>query len=353
MAGASSLLLAAATASAADVEMGKAKLSFYGELDVYAGSLENPGSEESVLKLDSGGLNTSYAGASGSMPLTDSLTAVAALEMFLRPSEGDNGRFSGDAFFARAAYVGLAGDFGQVTFGRNTAPYYLPNVFFNSFGGGFAFSPTILHTFSGGLFGPIAGDTGWSNSISYSTPVFGGLKGNVVYAFGEQAGESGDGKAGFNLFYNTGGFAMTLAGYQVDAGALAATTGGSPGSLGNLSGLGDFEDQMALMLGASYDFGAAKLFGQYQMMETSLSGGDADIDTITTGLRVPTPSGAVKLAVALSDFGGDMDDERTTASLGYDHYFGSNFDLYSVAMHDEIDSLDSGMTVAVGARFRW
>jgi predicted porin len=57
------------------------------------------------------------------------------------------GRFPNDNFFARVANAGLAGDFGKVTAGRNTSPYYLPNVFFNSFGGSFGFSPTMLHTF--------------------------------------------------------------------------------------------------------------------------------------------------------------------------------------------------------------
>lgn len=63
-------------------------------------------------------------------------------------------------------------------------------------------------------------------------------------------------------------------------------------------------------------------------------------DTFTASVRVPTPSGTVKLAYAMSDFGGDMDDERTTATIGYDHYFGGNFDLYTAVMHDEIDSFD-------------
>ncbi|WP_339801460.1 porin [uncultured Marinobacter sp.] len=353
--GASALLLASAGTSAVEMEMGKAKLSFYGELDVWAGSVENPGSADSTLKLDSGGMNTSFAGMSGTMPLMDGLTGVAALEMFLRPDVGDNGRFNGDTFFARSAYVGLQGKYGKVTAGRNTAPYYLPNVFFNSFGGSFAFSPTILHTYSGGLFGPVAGDSGWSNSIAYYSPSVNGLRGSVVYAFGEQPGESGDNKMGFHLLYNTGGFGMTLSGYQVDAGAATApnANGGGLGPLGSFSGLGVLEDQMAMMFGASYDFGAAKIFGQYQYMETELTGGDADIDTFTAGVRVPTPSGAVKVAYGMSDFGDDMDDERNTTTVGYDHYFGGNFDLYAAVMHDEIKSLESSMTYGVGARFRW
>lgn len=353
--GASVLCLASAGAQAVEMEMGKAKLSFYGELDVWAGSVENPGSADSTLKLDSGGMNTSFAGMSGTMPLMDGLTAVAALEMFLRPDVGDNGRFNGDTFFARSAFVGLEGQYGRITAGRNTAPYYLPNVFFNSFGGSFAFSPTILHSYSGGLFGPVAGDSGWSNSLAYYSPSMNGFRGSLVYAFGEQPGESGDNKLGFNLFYNTGGFGMTLSGYQVDAGAATApnANGGGLGPLGGFSGLGTVTEQSALMLGLSYDFSVAKVFGQYQIMDTELTGGDAGIDTYTAGVRVPTPSGAVKVAYAFSDYGDDMDDERSTATVGYDHYFGGNFDLYAAVMYDEIKSLETGMTYGVGARFRW
>lgn len=358
---AGALMLASAGTSAVEMELGKARLSFYGELDVWAGRVESklPG-QDSSLKLDSGGMNTSFAGFSGNMPLTEGLAAVAALEMFLRPDSAQEGRYDGDRFFARSAYVGVEGRYGRLTAGRNTSPYYLPVVFSNAFAGSFVFSPSILHSFQDGNFGPIAGDSGWSNSIAYYSPSYEGLRGSLVYGFGENAGESGENKIGFNLFYNRNAFELTLAGYRFNL--EDGSTGYMTDEQGPLSddyflnfdlGLGAVETQQALLLGGSYDFGVARVFGQYQTLDTELTNGDATADTYTAGVRVPTRSGAIKLAYAFSDFGDDMDDERTTATLGYDHYFGNNFDLYAAVMHDEIKSLESGLTYGVGARFRW
>jgi hypothetical protein len=55
---------------------------------------------------------------------------------------------------------------------------------------------------------------------------------------------------------------------------------------------------------------------------------------------VPTLFTLLVSRQGMTDFGGDMDDERTTATIGFDHYFGGNFDLYTAVMHDEIDSFD-------------
>ena len=39
--------------------------------------------------------------------------------------------------------------------------------------------------------GSLAADTGWSNSLRYTTPEINGLKANLHYQFGESAGRTG------------------------------------------------------------------------------------------------------------------------------------------------------------------
>lgn len=351
--GASALMLLSAGAAAVEAEIGKATVSFNGLVDVWAGSSEAPGSSDSTAVLGANGMTTSFLAIGASVPLTDSLTGIAAAEMFFQPDTGDYGRYDDDELFARNAYVGLAGDFGTVTGGRNTSPYFLPTVFFNPFGGSFAFSPAILHTFQGGNYGPLTGDSGWSNSVSYTTPTFSGITANLTYGFGEQQGEAGENKIGGNVIYRNGNFGATLAAHRVDGGAYGEGEAG-PLDDSHFSGfgtLGTVDSQTAALLGTSYDFGVVKLFGQYQVIDTELTLGDVDIDTYQLGVSVPAGNGKVLASYGYSDFSKDLDDERTTMTVGYDYVFNNFFDIYTVAMRDEIDSLDDGFTYGVGARF--
>ena len=131
----------------------------------------------SALKVDSGGMSTSFWGVKGSEDLGGGLKAVFALEAFVSNDVGNAGRFPGDNFFARNAFLGLEGGFGKVTLGRNTTPYFVSTLLVNPFGDSFAFSPEILRTFAGR--GYVIGDTGWGNSIAYSGS-FGGVGVNAI-----------------------------------------------------------------------------------------------------------------------------------------------------------------------------
>ena len=66
---------------------------------------------------------------------------------------------------------------------------------FNPLIDSYTFSPMIFHTYFGtpgtGLYDPgIIGDSGWNNSLVYSTPTFGGLTANLIYGMGESAGNN-------------------------------------------------------------------------------------------------------------------------------------------------------------------
>lgn len=338
--GAAVLACAVGNAGAAETDV-----SFYGLLDVWAGSLESPAANDGTTQLGSGGMSTSFLGLTIVHPLTDDLKAIAGVEMFFRPDTGDSGRYGGDEFFARGAYIGLDGGFGQVKAGRNTAPYFLPVVFTNPFGDSFVFSPSILHTYAGGVSGPTVGDSGWSNSVSYTTPDMSGLRATAVYAFGEREGTSSGDKIGGNLIYRSGPMLLTLSAYD-------AAPNNSAGELGGFGALGP-TDQKGMLVGGAYDFGVVKAFGQYQMLDTDVAGGDFETDTYQLGVSVPVGPGSVLASYALSDFTGVVDTERKTLSLGYNWLITKKVDLYAVAMHDDIENVGDGNSFGIGGRYRF
>ncbi|MHA6848930.1 porin, partial [Ralstonia syzygii] len=166
---------------------------------------------------------------------------------------GRAGRFDGDNFFARNAFVGLSSNtWGTIKLGRNTPPYFVSTILFNPFIDSYTFSPAVFHTYLGnGLSGAagisgLVGDSGWNNSILYSTPDFNGLTANLIYGAGEQAGHNGQNKWGGSLLYFHGNFAATAAYQQVRFDA-------NPGDLNTI--VAGFTRQDAALLGATYDFG--------------------------------------------------------------------------------------------------
>jgi predicted porin len=159
-------------------------IRLYGLTDIFLG--QNKVAGDSATVINSGGMSTSFWGVGGEEDLGGGLKAVFALEAFFRGDNGAAGRFNGDPFFARSAYVGVNGGLGQATLGRNTNPYFLSTIIFNPFGDSFVFSPMVLHTFLGSQLTQVRGDTGFSNSIRYTTPNFGGFKGDFAYSLGAE-----------------------------------------------------------------------------------------------------------------------------------------------------------------------
>ena len=229
------LLLITSTAGA------QSSVVFKGELDVYASEYQPAGDDdaESTQGIQSNGMTTSWLGAHGKHELGNGLTAIAAVEMFFQPDSAEQGRFDDDIFFARSAWVGLAGDFGEVKMGRTTSLYFLSTILFNPFGDSFAFSPMILMGYGGG---GLYGDTGWSDSVVYSLPKMGNFNTSIAYAFGEEEGDNSTNKWAANTFYKSGNFGVTAA-VQKISGTLSGATNVTEGDLPSLLRIHDPEDQ--------------------------------------------------------------------------------------------------------------
>lgn len=339
---------AAALVSFAPLASAQSSVTLYGVLDVFAGYIENvspvTGKGDAGV-VNTGGLQTSYFGIRGSEDLGGGLKAVFAIESFLQPDVGDSGRFPTDTFWARSAFVGLeTPSLGRVTLGRNTAPYFLATILFNPLVDSFVVGPMITHTFRGAL----QGDTGLSNSIRWTSPVWGGLRADVLYSLGAE-----------NL---TGG-------PDKDAGkAIDAALGWSRGNFAvvaayraiNLSANGNGREQTAMQFGASYNFGFLKAFAQYQQIEETftLATSNVDRETIQAGVSVPVGAGSILASYATSD----IDDtspttpsKRDTWTLAYVHTLSKRTELYGAYYSDVLKTPTGNeqTVVALGVRHRF
>lgn len=340
-----SLLAMVAALACASAAHAQSTVQISGLVDVYAGSMRLAGSPDRTNSVGSGGMTTSWLGFFGKEDLGGGLKAEFALSSFLRADVGTLGRYNGDPAFSRDANVALSGGFGTLRLGRSMAPNFLPTILSNPYGDSFVVSPLVVHAnIANAPYWGIANlttpsDTGWSNQVTYSTPSFGGLKANLHYQFGEQAGDSGKRNAGVNALYFGG--PLTLVGFYENA------------KISNPVTLAPMDTKTNWMVGGNYDFSVVKAYATYG--EAKVNATDFEARTISLGLDLPVlnKAGAVKAAVARTKVEGTLDATRTTASLGYDHFLSKRTDVYGVVMHDKITDLRSGTTVVLGMRHRF
>jgi predicted porin len=335
-------LLATAAGLAAAGAQAQSTVQAMGLADTFAGRIRMAGDPGHTTVVNSGGMTTSWFGFKGSEDLGGGLKASFALTAFLQTDTGNPGRFPGDPFFSRDANVSLSGGFGSVTLGRDVAPNFLPTIIFNPFGDSFTFSPLVLHAnvplFNATGWGATTpSDTGWANQVIYSTPDFGGLTAHLHYQFGEVAGRNGVHNEGFNLLYFHGPFAATAFWErdQVSNPVPAVFAGNAK--------------KKDWMVGASYDFQAAKLYATYGKAESDPASVEAK--TLSLGATVPLGAGKVMLATARTAV--TPGNTRRTTTVGYDHDLSKRTDVYANVMRDSITTFASGTSFGVGIRHRF
>lgn len=319
-------LAAGAIAALAGAAQAQSSVTLYGLLDLSAGRFQAPGAAASK-GVESGSMTTSFFGLKGNEDLGGGLSAVFAIESFLRGDTGAAGRFNADTFWARSAYVGLAGSsLGTLTLGRNTTSLFVNTLLFNAFGDSFGFSPSIRHTFTSGT---VTGDTGWSDSLKYTSPRFGGLSFTGHVAANDEGGGDNGRNGGVSALYFGGPFAAGFAYQKVRKGTIDDTT--------------------SWQLGGSYALGTNKLFAQYAAVDNDTRGSEFKI----SGLGASIGFGAGAALLQWGRISPEAGADRTTFSLGYDHNLSKRTDLYAVFMSDKISGLDTGTSYAVGLRHRF
>jgi len=317
---AAGLLAGASTATLAQ------NVSVYGLFDLSVGRTQEPG-QQATRGVDSGKMTTSHVGLRGTEDLGDGWKAQFALETFMRADTGAAGRFNADTFWSRNAYVGLDGRYGTLLAGRVTTGLFVQTLAYNAFGDAFGFSPSIRHWFTGGT---TTGDTGWSDSLRYTTPRVSGLQGMLQVALGE--GNGGRNLAG-SMQYAQGPLAAGLAFWHMEKGA---TVG----------------DTTAWQLAGSYDLKVVKLMGQYgEIEQDNVASGNR---WRVTGIGLTAPVGPLGLVRAQW---GQLDPrtgaKRQTLTVGYSYFLSKRSEAYGVWMNDRLDRTGTGTSYSVGLRHRF
>jgi predicted porin len=351
------LLLSVAVAGAfAAPALAQTSVSVEGIVDAYVGSMKNSGDNGRKTAVNSGGMTTSFLGFKGVEDLGGGLKANFTLGAFFQTDTGASGRFPGDSLFARDANVGLSGNFGAVTLGRSISPVTLPVFLFNPLGDSFTFSPLVLHAAvptTAWAATYANSDTGWSNTIRYTTQSFGGLTADLYYQFGEAAADASKKNFGGNLLYFRGPLSLTLAYHDVKAGNPIDTTNG-PSTMLNVkvNGVSPTEQKLWL-IGGAYEFSFLKLYATYDQAKHDV---DVKDRTASLGLSVPT-GGAGKVLAEIAQTrrssSAFAEQRRTTYTIGYDYNLSKRTDAYAMVMNDKVSGFESAASAGVGVRHKF
>jgi predicted porin len=307
--------------------LAQSSVTAFGLVDMSVGSTKAPGATASIKGAESGKMTTSYFGFRGNEDLGGGLAAIFQLEGFLRADSGQSGRFTGDTFWARNALVGLSSkEWGTLKIGRNTTTLFVATLSFNAFGDSFGYSPSIRHIFSSGT---VTGDSGWSDSVLYTTPNIAGFTGSAFVAAGEGAGGRNVAASGT---YVNGPLAGALVYQKVQKDGATAV-----------------DDTTVWMGNGSYDLGVVKLFGQYAKATNDTR--RIDYKIYEAGIAIPVGLG--KLLAQFGQISPSAGAGRKTWTVGYDHFISKRTDLYAMAMSDKITALSGGNSFSVGMRHRF
>lgn len=167
-------LIALAVLAAAGAASAQSSVQLYGVADIWAGQAKITANGEELYKqtkVDSGGVNTSRWGLKGAEDLGGGLKATFQLEQGFALDSG-----KADAGFNRVSTVGLSGNFGAVTVGRDWTAYDdLTGLAKNTLGANISSQATTWVGYNGNP----------NNTIKFQSNTYSGFSGAVSYSFGE------------------------------------------------------------------------------------------------------------------------------------------------------------------------
>ncbi|WP_454824386.1 porin [Paraburkholderia xenovorans] len=250
-----SALLGAVALSVSASAMAQSSVTLYGIADAgvefLTGAPNAAGKSSTLVREESGGVNSSRIGLRGSEDLGGGLKAIFVLEGGIDITSGKS--LQGGRLFGRQAFVGLSGNYGALTLGRQRIPMY---------DYGARFDPIDYYTYGLKETDPqFAGRA--DNSVKY-TGKFGSFSVEALYSTGYdstiQNGSQvpGEFKVGREISaggeYASGPFAAMVT-YDLRNGASVETQG---------------DKEQHLVVAASYTIGKAKGFVGYRWLSSTL-----------------------------------------------------------------------------------
>ena len=306
-------LLAMAVLAASGAAFAQSSVTLFGVVD---GTLAfGKGSVSNLTQLTNSGYNSSRLGFRGVEDLGGGLNASFHLEAGVN---NDNGTGAGTstnnqavgAFdaatganapvragtqgltFNRRSTVSLGGGFGEVRLGRDYTPQFWNHTVYDPFGTN---GVGTTQTLNSNIGGPVAVRA--SNAIGYFLPGnLGGFNGQVQYYMGENASTSAKNGNGIALRvgYGAGPIAANLAYANTEYAA------------------GDIK---SMNVGASYNFGVAKVMGMYE----NVKNGSVTGKGFLAGVTAPVGAGEIRGSYSTYETDAAGTPKTNKLALGYVH----------------------------------
>jgi predicted porin len=315
--------------------------------------------KSSKTGLNNSAYNSSRIGFRGTEDLGGGLAASFWLEGALGNDEGQAGGSvaygsntigtGASGLFNRRSTVSLSGGFGELRLGRDYKPTFWNYTVFDPFGTNGS-GTNVMQKAAGGFE---TSNVRANNTVGYFLPSnLGGFYGQLQYSFSEQAKFDSNAQGVFNNESRGGRYVGGRFGYA--NGPLDVAVAYSEQINTSNFNLGTNSDAKNLNVGASWDFGVVKLFGQVGQIksETEFSGNNSPIFNPSTKLKgyllgatVPVGPGlirasysAVKISVdnnplLLNPFVTTEDPKANQFALGYVHNLSKRTALYATATY--------------------
>jgi predicted porin len=231
-------VILAATAAGTHAQ---SSVTVYGLLD--AGVVKERGCGGCTTRISSGVATGSRLGFRGTEMLNDSLSAVFAVEAGVLTDSRRSDQ--GGTLFGRQSFVGLDGNFGTITLGRQYNLQYLALT-------------DVGDPFKGGLAGTATNLVGYSgkrvdNSIQYYSRDYHGVSAAAQYGAGEIAGDASSNRAwGISIGVERGPLVVRVAHQNRNVAKVAPATA-----------MGNNMDAKNTIVAANVKLGAATAYAAY------------------------------------------------------------------------------------------
>lgn len=281
------------------------------------------------VQMTDGVLTGSRWGMYGLEDLGRGYQALFVLESGFSPDAGQS--LQGNRLFGRKAYVGLQGDFGTVTLGRQFTVIHEVIASYDAM----ALANLAIVGFQGGNY---TGGVRQDNMVKYSGR-FGGFSIAAQHAFGEVAGSfSTSSSTGASVSYASGPF-MVGGGYQIMRDTAAYYGVAVPVS-----------DQKVWTLGGTYKVGPATVYLGYTNSNVDNAGYKNQAGYL--GLQYAFTNAWSVIALGTYDHlkHGDDSGNRFTGALMLDYAFSKRTDVYLEA--DYTNLTDAWRTLGGQATFQ-
>jgi predicted porin len=243
-------LIALAVLAASGAAMAQSSVTLYGVADVWLGSSKvevgGVGNRQNVIETS--GVNGSRWGLKGAEDLGGGMKAIFTLESGFSLDTGASAQ--GGLLFGRQAFVGLQSSLGTVTLGRQYGAYEDLHAIVDHNYAAFTFESNVAVAANGIPDYAVR----INNSVAYTSPVYSGFSGKVLYGFGENkntpvVGNSSTDIASLHLKYANGPLLVGYA-HQEENQALG-------------------DKNKYNLIGGTYDFGVVKLVGSYHHIKNN------------------------------------------------------------------------------------